>query len=226
MRIAVLLAASLALRAETLHYVINWPSGLSLGEATLSSEHPKKDPAQKTDPGWTLDFDLDASIPGFAVGDHYHSTAGPDLCSSVLDKKVHRGSKKTEEQVTFHQDINTITRETKGPGGGKSDVSVGACARDALSFIQFARNELAQGRIAPQQSVVLGGLYNVRLTLAGTQSVKMNGQSVQADKIQAAIKGPASEFNVEIFFARDAARTPALIRIPLSLGTFTAELTH
>jgi hypothetical protein len=29
---------------------------------------------------------------------------------------------------------------------------------------------------------------------------------------------------VEIFFAKDAARTPLLARIPLALGSFTVEL--
>ena len=31
-----------------------------------------------------------------------------------------------------------------------------ACARDPLTFLQFVRKELAEGRLAPQQSVVLG----------------------------------------------------------------------
>jgi hypothetical protein len=32
------------------------------------------------------------------------------------------------------------------------------------------------------------------------------------------------DLTVEIFFARDAVRTPLLARIPLTLGTFTVEL--
>jgi hypothetical protein len=39
-----------------------------------------------------------------------------------------------------------------------------------------------------------------------------------------AVKGPKSDFSFEVFFARDPARTPMQIRIPLALGTFTAEL--
>ncbi len=267
MRYAAFFALILTARAETLHYVINWPSGLNLGEATLSAarSHPEAakpdaakpdaakpdtakpdaksgaaksnaeaprqssglfDPKSADKGGWDLDLDIDASVPGFAVRDHYHSTAGAELCSAVLEKAVRHGSRKNEETVTFHADTNTITRETHGPGGGKSDVSVSACARDALAFLQFARNELAQGRLAPQQSVILGAAYNVRLTLAGTQSVRMGEQTVQADRIQANIKGPASDITVEILFARDTARTPVLARIPLSLGVFTVELTR
>jgi hypothetical protein len=45
-----------------------------------------------------------------------------------------------------------------------------------------------------------------------------------ADRILATIKGPTSNLTVEIFFARDAARTPLLAHIPLTLGSFTVEL--
>jgi hypothetical protein len=38
------------------------------------------------------------------------------------------------------------------------------------------------------------------------------------------VKGPASEFSFEIFYARDAARTPLLIKIPVSIGTVSLEM--
>jgi hypothetical protein len=140
---------------------------------------------------------------------------------------VRRGSRKSEETLTFDQDQHTVTRETHPYGiGGKSDASVGPCARDALAFLQFARQELAQGRLAPQQSVVLGSLYNVRLEFGGTETVKKLGQPVEADRIHVTIKGPASSLGVDIFFAKDEGRTPVLARIPLSLGTFSVELAH
>lgn len=217
MRYAVFLCMLFTASGETLHYAINWPSGLSLGEATLSSTVSKE--------GVTSDFEIDAGVPGFAIRDHYHSSASEKFCSTKLDKSIHRGSHKNEETVTFHQDKHTITRQTHADGG-KSDVDVTDCARDALTYLAFARQELAQGRLAPPQSVVLGGLYNVRLDAAGTQPVNVSGKAMDADRIQATIKGPASNLTVEIFFARDSARTPVLIRIPLPLGTFTAELIH
>ncbi|MBV9399023.1 MAG: DUF3108 domain-containing protein [Bryobacterales bacterium] len=204
---------------ETLHYAISWPSGLSLGEATLD--------ATKSDSGeWHFGFDLDASVPGFAIRDKYQSKAlGPGICSSELVKTMQRGSRKSEETDSFDQKAHLLTRQTKAPGG-KSDYSISGCARDALAFLQFARNELAAGRLAQQQQIVLGGAYDVRLELSGTETVKSNGKPVQADRVQTTIKGPASEITVQILFARDAARTPVLARIPLSLGTFTVELTH
>jgi hypothetical protein len=42
--------------------------------------------------------------------------------------------------------------------------------------------------------------------------------------VLATLKGPASEITFEMFFARDAARTPLVIRVPLTLGTFSMEL--
>ena len=217
--------------AETLQYVINWPSGLSLGEATLSSNHMQASTGVGTHEVLTSDFEIGFSILGYTISDHYHSSAatsgaGKDLCSTKLEKTVRRGSRKSGETITFNQDKHTITRETQVEGGGKSDIDVSGCARDALTFLQFVRSELAQGRLAPRQSVVLGGIYEVHLDGLGVQTVKVGGKPVEADGVKADITGPASSYTVEIFFSRDPARTPVLMNIPLALGKFTAELIH
>src|ERR1700739_4381605 len=92
---------------ESLHYTINWPSGLSLGEATL-----RADRADKTGP-WEFALDIDASVPGFAVRDHYLSRASGDLCSTQLDKSYTHGRHKAEEKIIFAQQNHTEKRETK-----------------------------------------------------------------------------------------------------------------
>jgi hypothetical protein len=214
--------------AETLHYVINWQSGLSLGEATLTSSRDLWVVSGTEKAQWNFGLDIDASVPGFAIRDHYASSAGPEICSAKLDKTVSRGSHKSEEKVTFDQEQHTITRtmQPEGEGGGRSDASVSPCARDGLAFLQFVRQELAQGRLVPQQPVVFGGPYNVRLEFAGTETLKKLGQPVEADRIHATIRGPACDLGVDVFFAKDDVRTPVLARIPLPLGTFTVELAH
>lgn len=219
MKYLVFLAILAGARAETLHYAINWQSGLSLGEATLTSGQSTYVVNGADTPRWNFDLDIDASVPGFAVTDHYSSMAGAGICSTQLDKMVHRGSHKNEEMLTFDQANNTLTR------GGR-EISVGSCARDALSYLQFVRQELAQGRLAPQSTVYLGAGYNVRLEFAGTEQVKELGKAVTADKLHATIKGPASDLGVDIFFGKDDARTPIAARIPLALGTFSVELAH
>jgi hypothetical protein len=202
-------------QAETLHYSINWPSQLSLGEATLTST-PGKDQ-------WAFDLDIDASVPGFAVKEHGHAAASSELCSAQLDKSNTHGQRKSAERVTFDQQKNTVTRQSLN-GGGSSEISVGGCARDALTFLQFVRKELAQGRVAPQQQVFYGAPYQVRVEFTGQQTIKVGEQQIGADRIVATIKGASSDITVELFFARDPARTPILAKIPAALATFTVEL--
>ena len=205
----------LPVSAESLRYSINWASGLSLGEAALRADKGKE--------AWDFEVTMDASIPGFALRDRYHSGATLDLCSLQLEKSFTHGTRKADEKIIFDQQNHTASRETQN-GGGKSDVSISSCAKDALTFLQFARSELAQGRLPPQQQVVFGAIYNVRIEYTGAQRIKVGDLAADADRILATIKGPTTDLTVEIFFARDAVRTPLLARIPLALGTFTVEL--
>ena len=51
---------------ETLHYSINWPSGISLGDATMT--------AHKADGGgWDFEMSIDAEIPVVPISDSYKS---------------------------------------------------------------------------------------------------------------------------------------------------------
>ncbi|MCU1334422.1 MAG: hypothetical protein JWO19_3 [Bryobacterales bacterium] len=209
---------------EVLHYSINWPSGLSMGEASLRSDRTGDGTASM--PGWEFELNLDASVPGFAIRDHYRSTANPDFCSWQLDKKTSRGTRKSEERVTFDPNKNTATREAvRGDKtGGKTELSVPICARDALTLLQFVRKELAQGRLPSQQPAILGAAYQVRLEYLGSTTVRLGNQQMDADRFRTSIKGPASDLTLELFFARDAVRTPVMMKIPVSLATFTVEL--
>jgi hypothetical protein len=210
--------------AETLHYSINWPSGLSLGEATLRSDRTAEGTGSAT--SWDFELSLDASVPGFAIRDQYTSTASPDFCSWQLDKKTARGARMSEERVIFDPNKNTATRETvRGTQiAGTSQLSVPLCARDALTLLRFVRRELAQGRLPSQQPAILGSAYQVRLEYLGTTAIRLGSQQVEADRFRTSIKGPASDLTLEMFFMRDAVRTPVMMKIPLSLATFTVEL--
>jgi len=210
--------------AEILHYSIDWPSGLSLGEASLRSDRTGEGTASA--PGWEFELNLDASVPGFAIREQYHSTSNLDFCSWQLDKKTARGARKNEERVTFHPSKNTATRETvRGDKtAGQSEISVPSCARDALTLLQFVRKELEQGRLPPQQPAILGAAYQVRLEYLGSTPVRLGNKQVDADRFRTSIKGPASDLTLELYFARDAVRTPVMVKIPLALATFTVEL--
>lgn len=226
MKYTIFLCATLLASAsgEVLHYSVNWPSGLSLGEASLRSDRTGE--GTTATPGWDFELNLDASVPGFAIRDQYRSTASLDFCSEHLDKKTSRGARKSQERVIFDPNGKTATRESvRGDRtAGKTELSVPSCARDALTLLQFVRQELAQGRVPPQQPAILGAAYQVRLEFLGTTSVRLGNQQMDADRFRTSIKGPASDLTLELYFARDAVRTPVMVKIPLSLATFTVEL--
>jgi Protein of unknown function (DUF3108) len=203
---------------EQLSYTINWPTGLSLGEASLHTVR------RKTDTGVRIesDFRLDASVPGFQVLDQYHSVADQDYCSIEATKTYQHGKRHSEETTTFDASKQIATRETKG--GGKTEVHIGACARDALTYVQYVRRELSQGRLPPHQTVLFGAEYRVSVQFAGTQNIKVSEKPMQADRLNVTIKGPATDLTFEAYFAKDAVRTPVMIRVPMQLATFSMEL--
>jgi hypothetical protein len=221
-------AAAAAPSSEQLRYNVNWPSGLSLGEASLS--FTKTSAAAGQPGGIEGELTLDASIPGFQVTDRYSSRATTGYCSLHFDKKLRHGPRQADEAMDFDQQHMTASRETlnashePGAGLGKSEVSVPACAKDALTYLSFLRNELAQGRLPQQQPVFFGAAYDLRVDFRGTETVNVGDASLQADRVNISLRGPRSELSFTIFFARDAARTPVLFRVPLALGTFSMEL--
>lgn len=222
--------AMLPLGAETLHYNINWQSGLPLGEATLkASKSAPSTSSEAPDAGdggkWSFELLLDAAVPGVTLRDEYRSKADAKFCSQQLERVIVRGPKKSTEKVTFDQDKKQIQRETVG--GGKSEMTAPECAHDALTFLQFVRQELAAGRLVQSQPVFLGGKYDVQVQYIGTESVKLpknDNKPVEADKVRTAIHGAKADYTIEILFSRDGSRTPLLARLPLALGTFTVEL--
>lgn len=205
---------------ETLDYTINWPTGLSLGEAHWKARNI----GSAQSPVWDFDMSFDARIPGFSLINSYHAVTAGHYCMDTLTRDLEHGATKTTESETVDHKNSTVTRKTTSNGGGESTFAVPDCVRDALTFTFFARQELASGRLPPNQTVLLGGRYDVRLSYLGTQKIKAGERTIDADRVGCAIKGAASDWNVDIYFARDAVRTPVSIRLPLPMGTFSLEL--
>ena len=205
---------------ESLRYTMNWQSGLSVGEGTLG--------ARKGNSGWEFDASVNAGVPGFTVNDKIHSVATQALCSTVLDRDFTHGSKKTRERTTFDQQGRTAERTTLFPDGGsapgKSSFEIAACARDALTFLYYARVELGQGRMVPQQKVYFGSAYDVKMEYVGAENLLQEKKQALTDHLVYTVRGPKSDFHFDVFYARDPARTPLEIKIPLSMGTFTLDL--
>jgi hypothetical protein len=210
--------AESSLPNETLHYSVNWPSGLGLGEAQLSASSSR----EGAGPGHMhFQFEVDAGVPGFAVSDRFLSDASETFCSSEFQKTTSQGSKRVDDKEIFDQSRGTVTR---GTGSGQSELSMNPCGKDALTFLYFVRQELSQGRIPPRQTVFFGAPYEIRLDLAGSESVKIGNAQVETDHLKASVTGPSSTINFDLFFLKDKPRTLALVRVPLAMGTFSMEL--
>ena len=203
---------------ETLTYSVNWPSGLGLGEGTMGAKLAKGSTGEPI--GWQFEFQIEAAVPGFSVIDHYRASATKELCSIEFEKVLAHGKRKGQEKTTFGS--GSASRTTKG--GGKSEIMVPECAKDGLTFIYFLRSELAQGRIPATQKVLFGAEYEVAFHYDGTQEVTVGQERVNADRLTASVKGPASKLTFELLVAQDPARTPVRIKVPLELGDFTMEL--
>jgi len=206
---------------ETLRYSVSWPSGLSLGEGEMRAKRVKGPDGSVE--RWEFELTLDAAVPGFRVVDKYRSVAMPDLCSVEFEKESTHGKRKARERTTFEPEKGTATRQTMG-GGGKSEIPISTCAKDALTFLYYVRSELSRGRVAPPQTILFGAPYNIRLEYGGRQILQLQESKVETDRIVASVKSKASDVTFEIFFALDAARRPVMIRAPLPLGTFSMQL--
>jgi len=202
---------------ESLHYSIRWPSGLSLGDVTLT--------AHRSEFGWNFGAGIDAAVPGFSISDQYKSKANVELCSSELERNIDHAGKRVREKTTFDQHNRNARRETLFPeGGGHSDFDLPTCARDALTFLYLARSELGQGRVAPADKVFFGSAYSVQLRYTGEAPVVLDERQSVTDRVVISVKGPRADVSSEAYFARDAARTPLVVKLPLSMGTFSLEL--
>lgn len=205
---------------ESLRYVINWPSGLSLGEAQLEARavaSGKDAPSRRE-----YRFFLDASVPGYSVADRLRSLVSDRLCSIEFEKTIQHGLRKSTEKITFKPEAGVATRQTVG--GGQGDIPISGCAHDALAYLYHLRSELAVGRLPATQTILFGAPYQISVQFSGTEDVRVNDQRIPTDRLEARLKGPASQSKFELFFARDAARRLIKVRVPLPLGSFSMEL--
>jgi hypothetical protein len=83
---------------------------------------------------------------------------------------------------------------------------------------------LSKGRVPSSQSIFFGAVYTIRVQHAGTTKVTLPEGPVEVDKLVATVKGKASDVTFEMYIAKDRARTPVLVKVPLPLGIFSMEL--
>jgi hypothetical protein len=62
------------------------------------------------------------------------------------------------------------------------------------------------------------------MVYAGAEDITVGNKKATTDHLTVSVKGPKSDFHFEVYYARDPARTPLQIRVPLSMATFTLDL--
>jgi hypothetical protein len=199
-------------REEQFRYEVKWPSGLGLGEAQMS--------AARDGANWVLQFEIEASIPGFRVLDRYRSVVDERFCSMEFQKEFEHGARKGKETTTFAEGKGK--RVTAG-GGGTTLFDAPECARDALAYLFFTRDEVAKGRIPASQKLFFGAGYDVRMQFGGAGPVKVSEAPLEADKLLVTITTANGKLELELFLARDEARTPVMVRVPFAMGNFSME---
>ena len=199
---------------EHLAYAVTWPSGLSLGETTFR--------AKATAEGWEFEMIVQASLPILEIEDEYRAKADVSLCSTESSKDAKHGDRKIQERVDFDQQAHEAVRKTVN--GGESTFSIPPCARDSLTFFYFLREQLAAGRVPPPDDVYFGSQYQISVTYLESRKIEVAGELRPSDRILVDVSGPKSQLGFEIFFGKDEARTPLLIRIPFEIGTFSLRL--
>ncbi len=113
----------------------------------------------------------------------------------------------------------------KTVGGGQSEITVSACAHDALTALFYARREMGQGKLPQTEKILFGNAYQLQTQYMGALNITMNNAPVLADRVYCTVTvRETQKYEFEVFFARDAARTPLLIRVPFPLGAFSMEL--
>ena len=65
----------------------------------------------------------------------------------------------------------------------------------------------------------------IPLIITGAQSISIGESRPEVtDRLVISVTGPKSAISFEVFFARDAARTPLLVKVPFSVGILSMEL--
>lgn len=219
---AALIACAAPAGAELLQYRLKWPSGVSLGTAHIESVgQPSDQPAALSVPAITASMILDASFPGVPVLGEFLSEMDANGCTLEFEKKLTLALRKSHEKTTVSG--GKATRKT-AEGGGESVLTVGPCPLDALAYLQMFRRELKAGRAVKEQNMLFGAQYAVKAVASGAEELTVGGKPQKADRYTFHIKGPASNSQFEILFARDDARTPLEVRVTMLLGKFRLEL--
>ncbi len=202
--------------SEQLNYTIAWPSGLPVGHASLR--------ARALDPGWRHEMTLQATLPSMEIDDMFASRTDSKLCSEVFEKHVRHGDRWAHESLRFGPGLverfNLESTDREPPGRN----ATGDCARDALTFLYYLRQDLAAGRLPSPGTIFFGAAYRIQVWFTRTRRLLIGAEQRAADEFRAVVDGPASRHEFSFFVGQDENRTPLLFRVELGGDIFSMQL--
>ena len=201
-------------QGETLRYRLQWPSGLTLGEATLRAIPSGKEVR--------LELTVEAGLPQYTLRDTFSAVATQeDLCSLQFRQEISEGARQRVETIEFDLSARQATHTR---GNQTTTMAVPPCPRDPLTFLYYVRREAAAGRPVTSGAVQLKNGVAVQIVPGDQESVSVSGQAKQAEHYVVTYTGPGSARTFHLWLSPDAARAPVRIQAPFSLAVFTAEL--
>lgn len=144
---------------EKLNFTVNSPVGIAFGKVQMSATH-------ESTGGWAFQLNLDASLPILTITDRFDAYTNPNLCTIRFDHSFEHGARKASE-VTYIDRARSLAIRATRNGGGLSEIPIGLCPYDGLTFLYHLRRELGQGRIPPNDTILAGGPYRVSMVYAG-----------------------------------------------------------
>jgi uncharacterized protein DUF3108 len=201
-----------------LSFNLIWPSGITLGEATLTASRAGKQ--------IHLEASVVADIPQYHVGYTFASDADENLCSIRFSETLREGRSTRETTFDFDQ-AKHVVRRTRG--GRTTESPIPDCARDPVALLYHFRRQLAAGLLkvgTPEATgeFYLGDNYTVHYDAIAAESVKVGSKTPGGDRFLIRVQDHGEERSFEVWIRTDASRAPVAVRVPLSLGTLAAEL--
>ena len=178
---------------------MNWQSGLSLGDATLT--------AHRAASGWDFDVTVNAGVPGFAMAD---TTARLDRCRPLFAGTGPRPQPRRQaDPREDHLRPEGRQRDAHHPvpGGRRQQRPSTFPPARATPWRSLITPAWSWGKAAclPAQQVFFGSAYTVRMDYTGAQNITVDEKPTVTDQLMRHREGAESRIShFEMFFARDA----------------------
>jgi hypothetical protein len=214
---------------ETLTYDIGWSSYLTAGTATLSVQH--KQPSNGSAAYYIVAEGRPTSVVAALYTLYYKVETLLDA-SSLLPQRgsvfAQEGSRSRMKSTLFNRPAKTATYEVKTATLVTKELTVPDRSQDVLSALYVLRSmPLKSGETFIIPVSDNGNVYDVRMTVGGTETVATGMGTIDAIRVTPVIRDPEglpAGRAMAIWLSNDARRLPVRMEAQLAVGKFTIIL--